>query len=308
MPQKTTGVEPRTTRMEGASMELFGHEVPMKEFDCAYNGVVSDKPNVPYVNLYVRLTDLCNANCMFCEFRSAKNREFDFDKFIETITYLNSKLRLNRVSFTGGEPTINTQLLNRCIKATKELNPKIFTIVNSNGLAMEMIDFEYVNSYSLSRHAIGDQANVEVFNCKSVIKDEELRKLDDSIKQKIHISCNLLPGNVDSAEKMFEFMTHYAELGFDDFGFVTLMEVNEFCQKNKVDFRDIDLSKMKNTSRKCTFNDGDSCFCANYITYAEDGSLFRWYARHYCGSKNDHSNLVFDHDQLKIGFNGPTIF
>lgn len=288
-------------------MILFGHEVAMKTVPCAYNGKPDKNPGDDYVNLYVRLTNKCQASCEFCEFRCNEDKtKFDFYKFHYIIHELNKRLRINKISFTGGEPTLESQMLNQCLMSVKEINPKIFTVVNSNGLNLNHVNFEVLDSYALSRHAIGDE-NQTVFKTGNIKTDAALAKLEESTKKKIHISCNLDKNHVGTPARMYEFINHYSKLGFHDFGFVTLMEVNDYCRENKVDFQKLKLDTMKNTRRVCTFNDGDSCFCANYVTFDDEGDLNRWYARHYCDSTKAASTLVYDLNYLKVGFNGKTI-
>lgn len=287
-------------------MILFGHDVSMKLIPCAYNGVEDTRPGDDYVNLYVRVTDKCNASCDFCEFRNNhSSKKFDFYKFYYVLHELKKKVRINKISFTGGEPTLEWELVNECLKTIKALDEKIYTVVNSNGLNIMKINFEYLNSYALSRHGFALQ-NDEIFKC-SVRSDEQLSQLEQEIKDKIHISCNLQKGYIETPKDMFEFIQHYSRMGFHDFGFVTLMEVNDYCRTHKIDFRSLNFEDMKNTRRMCTFNDKEACFCANYVTYDDEGELNRWYARHYCDQSKSDSTLVFDLDYLKVGFNGKTI-
>lgn len=286
-------------------MNLFGHEVPMKIVPCTYNGIEQKPDGDNYFNLYVRLTDSCNATCSFCEFRNHSLTSFDFYKFYYVLNELNKQVRINKVSFTGGEPTIKWELLNKCLKLVKSVNEKIFTVVNSNGFMLENVNFEYLDSYALSRHGF-DLQNNEIFGC-DVLYDEELHNLAQTIKDKIHLSCNLIKGYIDSEKAMYDFINHYSRLGFHEFGFVSLMKVNEYCRSNHIDFMKLKLDLIPNTRRVCTFNDKQACFCANYHTFDETGELNRWYARHYCDQTKAESNLVFDIDHLKIGFNGETI-
>ncbi len=286
-------------------MNLFGHEVPMKIIPCTYNGIEQKPDGDNYVNLYVRLTDSCNASCGFCEFRNRTMKPFDFYKFYYVLHELNKQVRINKVSFTGGEPTIQWELLNKCLKLVKSVNEKIFTVVNSNGFKLYSVNFEYLNSFALSRHG-WDLQNDEIFGC-GVISDQKLESLEQSIKDKIHLSCNLIKDYIDDEKDMYEYINHYSRLGFHEYGFVSLMKVNDYCRANHVDFMKINLDQMENTRRVCTFNDKEACFCANYVTYDVNGELNRWYARHYCDQTKADSNLVFDLDHLKVGFNGPTI-
>lgn len=296
-------------------MELFGKEVPMKSIPCKRNGM-DDGPSDDYVNIYVRVTERCNASCQFCTFKENLNaRKLDFYKLYYALNEVNKKVRINKVSFTGGEPTLVAQTVNDCLAMVKGINPKIYTVVNSNGMFIAKIDFTHLNSYALSRHGIWVE-NDEIFgknhemfaNTLPCISDDQMKSFDQSMKDKIHLSCNLIAGFVDSPKKMYEYINHYSKLGFHDFGFVTLMEVNAYCKSHKIDFRQLKLNEMPNTIRRVEFNDDEACYCANYTTYDDEGDLNRWYARHYCDSTRANSTLVFDVDHLKIGFNGPTIF
>lgn len=290
---------------EGANMELFGFDVPMKLNPCSLNGKKQDAEG-EYVNLYVRITEKCNASCAFCEFRDNKSKnKFDLYKFYYVLNEVNKKVRVNKVTFTGGEPTMISDVLNDALGMVKEINQDIFTVINSNGFALGSVDFHNVDSYALSRHGIGSENN-DAFNT-TVMSDKMLNSLDISTKEKIHITCNLDKSRTATTEDMYRLINHYSKMGFHDFGFVTLMEVNEYCKANKIDFRSLDLDSMSNTIRSRAYNNENACFCANYLTYDDEGTVNRWYARHYCDRTRADSTLVYDLNKLKIGFNGDVI-
>lgn len=56
---------------------------------------------------------------------------------------------------------------------------------------------------------------------------------------KIHLTCNLIRGIVDSEKAVIAYLEKAKSLGVYDVGFVSLMKVNKFCEDNHVDFSDI---------------------------------------------------------------------
>ena len=286
-------------------MEIFGQEIELKQEYCSIDLKKPEKVSKPYVNLYVRLNNTCNAHCPFCIFKGS-HVDFDFHKFYYVLHELKKNLSIVKVSFTGGEPTLSSELLMNCARIVKELDSEIFTVVNTNGYNLNESLFENINSVSLSRHAASDKINSKLF--KLNINDNSLGSLSDSLKKKIHISCNLISGIVDSGERVLEFIDRYSSLGFHDFGFVSLMKVNDYCEKFFIDFNKINLEKNSEVIKTRTQNQGESCKCANYLVTGAEGSFNKVYARHYCDVKKNESTLVYDLNVLKNGFTGPTIY
>lgn len=287
-------------------MFLFGREVDIKDKACSLNGL-SQENNDPYVNLYVRVTNHCQMSCPFCEFKNNKDdTKFDFYKFYYVLSEIVKKVPINKISFTGGEPTLDL-LLNRYLECAKSICPNSFVTINSNGYNMDKIDFRYVDSLALSRHSVSDiQLRNELFLGNSVTNDF-LAKFSKAKKSKVHISCNLIKGYVDSPETMYEFISHYSSLGFHDFGFVSLMDVNEYCTDRFVDFSSVNIESMPHTIKSRSYNFESSCRCANYLCYTDDGEVNQLYARYYCDRKKSQPCLVYDINCLKQGFTGDVI-
>jgi len=285
-------------------MNIFGKEIQIKSEYCSFNGTKQTKQD-PHINLYVRITDKCQASCSFCEYNNNKSeREFDFYKFYYVLNELKKTIKINKVSFTGGEPTLEIENLNKCLSIVKELDKNIFTVVNSNGFNLSAINISNVNSISLSRHTWKNQK--EIFKA-DVISDKALEEISIDMKKKIHISCNLIKGNVYNKENVETFINHYSNLGFHDFGFVSLMPVNEYCKTNFVDFKDIDFESIENLIKTKEFTYGENCRCNNFLMTSENGDINKIYCRFYCNHLSSESTLVFDVNELKTGFAGETI-
>lgn len=291
-------------------MNIFDSNVQLKKHTCAYNGGLPKVIQEPYVNLYVRLTNRCQMKCKFCEYHSYTLEKFDFYKFYYVLNELRKNVRINKISFTGGEPTLEVALLNQCLQQVKSIDTEIFTVVNSNGINIKAINYDFLDSCALSRHDTLE-SNLEVIfgNDSSLnITNDYLKKLPSKIKEKIHISCNLIKGYIDNTQKMYDFIEAYSKLGIHDFGFVSLMKINDYCKEHFIDFADLQIeSKMKNTIKSQEYSYNQACKCANYLCRTDDGELNRLYARYYCDHTNVDSTLVYDINVLRNGFKGKVI-
>jgi MoaA/NifB/PqqE/SkfB family radical SAM enzyme len=285
-------------------MLIFGKDIKLRKCSCSIN---CSKPNDvdPYVNLYIRVTNLCQATCPFCEFSSNSgldsNGSFNpyFVKYI--LDELKSKsIRVNKVSFTGGEPSTYMDKVSKAAGLIKRFDKRIFITMNTNNIYRFDIDPDLIDSIAISKHEIGDTG----FTCQD---KEILDTLDNYGQDKVHLSCNIVKGYIDSPESVVNYLKYYTNLGVRDFGFVSLMKVNNYCENHFVDFNDLDFSEYKNIFRKSRNISRDGCECSNYLF--KSGSLIsQVYARHVLdGSKCNESMLVLDIDTLKEGFNGPEI-
>lgn len=298
-------------------MQIFGKEIALSERLCCmpihtpmngYPGLL----NKPFVNLYVKITDQCNAHCPFC----CNNTEhtissscFNVDKLFDIIQEIvNSGIKLNRISLTGGEPSLChdrvLDLLHR-ISASDEC---AFTQVqlNTNSLnrdSLFLIHHPRLDSISVSLHHYDKGKLSELFGRK--IEFNPLVEIAD-ISHKLNISCNLIKGYIDSTKEI-EKMIHYAEShGVKTIGFVSLMLKNQYCKDRFIDYRKVDLSSINSlilSSERTLLN---ICGCRNYLYTGGKNPIdvyFRInYNPNYCGS-----SLLFDGEYLRQGFNNDNI-
>jgi len=292
-------------------MELFEKNVELKTQFCSKNGVLPDAGSVPYVNVYVRIRNRCPAKCKFCEF-TCDEEFFNVDKFVASLKELASKVRVNKISFTGGEPTLDLDLLEYCLKKVKAILPNAFVVINTNGSGtfMMLLKYEnYLNSIALSRHHFDDDRNEAIFGC-SVPNVTTIRDFQYLVKNKnlLHLSCNLIKGEIETHMDIKHYLNHCADLNALDVGFVTLMPANDFCKKNQVVFDSV-ITPDTQILRNKVWNNKDSCRCANflYIDY-NTAKIVKFYARYACDASSNAGQLVFDGKNLKQGFNGPIIY
>lgn len=289
---------------------IFGKEIDINDHHCNFNDVSGQKIKEPYINLYVKITEVCQAKCKFCEFCKDEGTVFDYYKFLYMFTRLNSQIKINKVSFTGGEPTLKIDLLNKLLREVKEINPNVFTIVNTNGYKFTQINPDYVDSIALSRHHALDYKNVEIFKTNKVPSWKDIASY--KYKDKLHLSCNLIKGQIDTNEDCKGYINFFGNLGITDIGFVSLMAVNDYAKQHFIDFDDVDLASMSNTlksqswSKKC--GDKPTCKCANFLTFTSKGNIVKSYARYYADRTECKGMLVYQENKLTAGFDGKVIY
>ena len=138
---------------------LFGRNILIKRVGCG-NGDSTGTPIPPSLNLFVKVTNGCNAKCPFCSNagHTQDRHLFDVDKLFACIDeILNQRIILNRLNITGGEPSIVPETVNRIIErlnASPDYQ-RIHLHLNTNGLlpkSQEMMRIARFDSISISMH------------------------------------------------------------------------------------------------------------------------------------------------------------
>lgn len=286
-------------------MKLFDKEIKVKTHYCSVNGNPPERTN-PRMNVYIQLGG-CNANCSFCEFKD-HGVKFDFEKFETKLLSLSKQIQIGKISITGGEPTLNYNRLVRIIKIIRKHFPDTFLVMNTNGFNLMKLHHDNLikefDSISLSRHHWNDIINDKIFKA-NVIGTNKLKSLAQSYENIFHLSCNMIKGRIDNPDDVYEYLEYAAYVGIYDVGFVGLMELNDYCKEHRVE---IDLRKYEN-ERFINFKNmclGKSCKCFNY-TYIPKNPLngtVNVYSRHVLGKLDIIQMVVFDGDNIKLGFDG----
>lgn len=292
--------------------ELFGKELIIKDCACSLNGKPGKSIEEPYINMYVTLTNSCNAKCPFCcnAANASKKVDFDFYKFYYLVHEVSRQIKINKLSFTGGEPSLDLELLTRCVKAVKETDVEIFTIINTNGINLTKMEdvSKYFDSIALSRHHFSDEINNQIFGTDTVAQSSDIQSV--GFRDIIHFSCNLQKGYIDSSRKVMLYLEEAAKLGVGDIGFVSLMPVNKYCKDKFVDFTDIQFESLDNLFISKEWNNKTFCRCRNYLYLPKEDSdvdVVKLYTRYYVDPSYSTSTLVFDGQYLRKGFNGEII-
>lgn len=295
-------------------VKLFGREIQLRSSYCSLNGA-KDGSHIekPYINLYVRLTNKCQAACKFCEYKNnIDSLKFDKHKFFYILHELKENVEIRKVSFTGGEPTIFTSILLENLEMVKKVDKNIFTVVNTNGFQLkDLDDNKNINSIALSRHHYNDAKNNGIFVTKDIPQAMDIKEFKNN--KIIHLSCNLMKSGINSAKEIVKYLNHAADLDIYDVGFVSLMKINDFCKAEHIDFSDLipDLEKEGLYISK-EWKNKELCKCANFLFIPENGkNVVKVYSRHAIQpncSKSDGMQLVFDGETLTDGFKGPIIY
>jgi MoaA/NifB/PqqE/SkfB family radical SAM enzyme len=260
------------------------------------------------VSLYVRIANRCNANCSFCEFHdNVSNFNFNFIKFKNILTeLLNKGIVINKVSFTGGEPTLNYEVLQNAVRTVRNLSRWTFIVVNTNGSHLRNLQDLNVDSISMSRHHYNNALNSAVFNARM---PNSMDIASFKHKHKIHLSCNLLKGCIDNGVEVRNYLEFAKSVGVHDVGFVSLMTVNSFCRDNFVDFKGL-IVENENLICNQYWNYDDKCRCQNYLYLPPAGTqpvkvYTRFAVKH---TECAEGRLMFDGEYLRQGFNGELLY
>ena len=285
----------------------------------------------PEVQLYIVFGYECNADCDYCVYHtkqegSKTKNVVDPVKFAKLLDALNdNNITISDIHITGGEPTLDFDNFVEILKIIKEKSRKWSKVtVNTNGINLNrmgyLVNTRLLNCIALSRHAIDDKENEEIFKTSDIPQLEDIRQFNGDNKRGLHLSCNLINGHIDSQEKVKDYLEMAADLGVFDVGFIGLMPKNEYCKQQFVDFRQLDIENIPNVMKTMThINRDDSiikdgkpageilCTCQNYLYKSSDNRLVSFYHRFAVQSKQIVSMLVFSDNKLRLGFNGDII-
>jgi pyruvate-formate lyase-activating enzyme len=284
-------------------MILFNKKIELKTQHCQLFDYDISPVRCPYVNIQVKIKG-CNANCDFCE--SKDKGTFNEDKYFEKLKLISKKIRIYKLNFTGGEPTINFERLKRLVLKTREILPDAFMVINTNGYNFEKLfenDFyKNLDSIQLSRHHYIDKINNKILGFQSISK--EIIKLISSkleTKRMFSLSCNLLRGYIDNEVEIFKYLEDSAYMDVRWVGFVTLIPLNQYCINNNIKFEDLNLKSDRLVLTK-HWKNGEKCECSNYVYIPTDLSdPIRVYNKR-TARTDINFILVFDGENFNAGF------
>ena len=272
-----------------------------------YSCVIDNKKNKTgkYINLYVQMTHICNAKCAFCSNACGKEIEkFDKNFFFKIFDELYEKVFINKVSFTGGEPTLNSDLY-ECIKYVYDKDPRILIFLDTNASNLKVLEniAPFVRNIALSRHHFLDELNNEVYGIKTSTA-KMLKELPPLVKCKINLRCNLIKGFIDNAKKCKEYLDWCNDIGISSVGFVKLMPYTKFAKEN---FVDVDITTIPGIlMTKKSVNPG-VCFCENYLYVGNKGNILI-YRKETTDHTVNQNTLVLSNNKLLLGFNGKVLY
>ena len=288
---------------------LFGRTILIKSRGCAI-GSSYPRSIIPSVNLFVKVTNACNAHCSFCSNADKiKGRQnFDLMKLLYIVRELQkNKIIVNRINVTGGEPSVVPGLVNEILSSmeTAEFN-NIHLHLNTNGLlpnSKELMKNPRWDSISISLHHYNKEKLSELYGIPILETAFEFNDID---LDKVNASCNLVKGYIDNTKEVENMMRFVIKLGLPRLGFVALMKVNDYCVKHFIDFTDINFTQIPHLYFTESRNRGNDCKCSNYL-YNHTGKILEIYMRNYANYKYCESSLLYDGKYLRQGFHNNNI-
>ena len=297
-------------------IKLFDTELIVKDHLCSENPNIEVKSN-PSLRLYIKLTDSCNADCLFCANKGYEDfGNLDLKKLDFVIRYLLSKNLLHGISITGGEPMMNPEKLNNLINLIYDIDCNLEVQVSTNGYNLKQFkDFENVNrleSIHISRHHYDDNINYEIFKTKDVASTEDIIFLQQFLDDKkiININTMVMKNYIDSLKEIKKMLDYTGNIGIYKNGFVSLMKCNDYCIKNFINFNNIFNNLDENFFKGHHFYSKEYCECIDGIYLTSNFQLVEYYARMVKECNCPHVNqLVYTSDnKLKSGFNGKILY
>lgn len=299
--------------------KLFGKDIPIREYGCNCNEMKAQRYKKDRVNLFIQVTNMCNADCAFCNWHNGDKSEFDLNKLSMILKELKShdNLDIGKLNFTGGEPTLDIIKFNEivgCVRdyVTKEDDTEV--TLNTNGIhLLDLVYYDkFLNSIGLSRHHYDDSINNSIFKSDCVADAEQIKEFQSRVRDKrlVQLRCNLITGYIDNSAEIEKYMQHAISMGIYDCGFVTLMPCNNYCNEHQIDFNNLvngitDKVKVHEYSRD---NNGEQvCKCCNYVYTNAFGEFCQFYSRLFSNCSLMEGQLVYDGKYLRYGFNGDIV-
>lgn len=282
-------------------MQLFGKEIQLRTHDCSICGLMAN-PIKPYVNLYVKVTNACNASCPFCSNEHCgSTADFDIGKFFNILDEIcRSGIRLNRINLTGGEPSVNSALVRELLDrmgSDRRLDA-VQIQINTNLLSDE--------AHRLAMHPRLDAISISRHHPDGFLKPSDGQKLGGLPNGKVNLSYVLVKGLNDNAETARKMMDLAISNRIPHLGFVELMAVNEYAQSHHVSLSDIDWDSIPGLRKEREQCNGTFCQCSNYV-YCSNGRFLDVYMRNYADPTYCKSSLLFDGQYLRQGFQSDNI-
>lgn len=209
-----------------------------------------------FLDLHILTTTGCNFKCPYCyqcgiqaEFLTEEKMQKELD-FLDTYIK-NNHIKESRIEITGGEPTINWQIVEKLLPKIAELfkkyNVKYETLIVTNGLLLTKEKVDLIAKYNWKRLQLTIDGLEQVHNKRRLNKGKEnsfktiINNLDYIINNNkidiVNLRINYDKSNVEEIPKLLDFIKE--RYGTEKFrislGLITKTvkdaEANEFINK-----------------------------------------------------------------------------
>lgn len=255
---------------------------------------LAGKPKpAPFVDFNVSMTNACNAMCQFCCNQGRPDFKFDVEAFKDFFDETREKIHINKVTFTGGEPSLRIRELNECLD---HIGGKCTLVtVNTNGFRLGALDHPSIHRIALSRHHYYDEINDGIFGIKI---GNPL--IGSSLKDRIAIVCNLIKMRIDCTKEAYNMLHFAADNEIEEMSFVGLMPVNEWSIRHLVPLESLNFTDNVLLTRELEYEVSGVCKCRNYMYVHRNGRLVSFYMRHNMMPKFDKgSRVVWENNKIR---------
>lgn len=177
-------------------------------------------------SIRVKLNSKCQYKCKFCHQEGNINTpEIDGDELIEVLKFFNKNLGIQRVHFTGGEPTLYEEFA-KLLQKLKKLG--FINAVTSNGQfkteALDILKEAGLNSINFSLHAIDTRnfLNIQNISLANISSSSWAKNCIERTKKNIISANNLIDTKVNCV------------VGED---IISAQKILKFCAQNKIKLR-----------------------------------------------------------------------
>lgn len=242
---------------------------------------------------HINVTNICNCKCQYCcndKTDPGKLNLTDLEKIIES-----SKEDIERFSINGGEPLLVPDELEALLKLLEKYKKPIK--IGTNGYHIEE-RIDLLNSYPVrdiqfSCHHYDSKKNKEIFKADT-ISFAKLKDVVDKLKPSIIINCLLIRGYIDNEKEVVNFLEECSKVGIRSVSFIGMMKINEFCENNYVDYKEITKKLPIDFLKTMERTDGKRCHCESFAYAAKNGNCISVLFRHIEECYNANKSVIFD--------------
>lgn len=266
-------------------IKIFNQDLIVKNELCGTN---PEKPRIAHaqLRLYVKLTDNCNAHCLFCaNENSCDYGNINLKKLEFVIRYLKSLDRLHGISITGGEPLLEYNKLFKLLDIIYQIDPDIEVQISTNGInLLKLLEYPNINnleSIHISRHHYDDDINNKIFRSDRVATSNDIATLQNHLEDKkiININTIVMKDYISNLQEIKAMLDHVGELGVYKTGFVSLMKCNPYAEEQFINFNTIFSHLDESFFKGHHFYSRDYCECLDGIYLTKYNKLVEYYAR-----------------------------
>ena len=267
------------------TIRLFNQELIVKDELCSTDPNDSKKCHAT-LRLYIKLTDNCNAHCLFCaNGNSCDYGNLDLNKLEYVIRYLISEDRLQGISITGGEPLLEYNKLFQLLDLIYTIDPNLEIQISTNGInLLKLLNYPEINkleSIHISRHHYDDDINNHIFKSDRVAQAKDIISLQEHLEDKkiININTLVMKDYISNSTEIKNMLDHVGELGVYKNGFVSLMKCNSYTEEQFINFNDIFSHLDSSFYKGHHFYHREYCECLDGIYLTKYNKLVEYYAR-----------------------------